>query len=502
MSKVPIHSDLNEFEILDKDCYKSHGGSDGSNLVCIMKRFPTCHIEGTPENYQNFHLRFYFPKKTIANDKEKVNRIVVMINGINEIDYFTIYDQLGEKFAAHNLASVLLPLPDHFNRHPKHRKKKNGKDIKKPSDELLDNDETNTNGPKLAYRSYLQIMSELDILIEHLRYESCPNENTTCRFFKKLFSPQTKVSILGYSLGASVALAHFICNYRKYNTCFNLSGGIKLGDLKTKLPGGKELFPQKKWDNFVLNLENQWREGKIDITLPTLSTERNKEYRNIFEEVYFGLFEDLLVERLKNHTRKVLFILGEKDSVISYDIVAASRHGLSMFKIPGLDHLIAIENEWSKWNDVVVDLINSFEKNAAYELLTHEDIIAGLLKFERKYKIFEKELLGGKDLKYKSINLERIDNEEERFKCEDLLLASMAYYKEEELFNIVARDFEKNKNLLGKRAIERYGAKEECVNKALVEQSKDHPNEKIGEILIRLNCISPTDLGSLLSTTI
>jgi len=498
MSKVPIHSDLNKFEIIDKDCYKSHGGSNGSNHICIMKRFPTCYIEGNPKDYQKFHLRFYFPKKTIANDKEKVSRIVVMINGINEIDYFTIYDQLGEKFAGHNLASVLLPLPDHFNRHPKHRLEK--EDMRKPSDELLNDTD---NGPKLAYKSYLQIMSELDILLKHLQYdESCSDENTTCRFFKKLFSSQTKVSILGYSLGASVALAHFICNYKNYNTCFSLSGGIKLGDLRTELPGGKQLFPQKAWDDFVKNLEKQWRKRQIDITSPTLSTERNIEYENTFEEIYFGHFEDIFEDKLKNHTRKILFILGEKDSIIRYDKVASSRHGLSIFKIPGLDHLIAIENEWSKWNDVVVDLINSFEKNAAYELRTHEDVIAGLVKFEQKYKIFEKELLGGKDLKYKSINLERIDNEKERFKCEDLLLASMAYYKEEELFDIVARDFEKDGNLLGKRAIKRFGAKEECVNKALVEQSKNHPNEKIGGILIRLNCISPTDLGNLLSTTI
>src|SRR6185312_1458022 len=100
---------------------------DGRTYIRMMKLFQQNtkttfrYPHGIPQNLQNeikkdFHLRCYLPKDRIATVGGKIKKVVIMINGMNELDHFHLYDQLGEFFANNNMAAILLPTPLHLNR--------------------------------------------------------------------------------------------------------------------------------------------------------------------------------------------------------------------------------------------------------------------------------------------------------------------------------------------------------------------------------------------------
>ncbi len=475
----------------EKDCYRDH---EGSNYICVMKLFPTCWITGELQDYQRFHLRFYFPKKVIAakNDPKNehlIHRIIIMINGINEVYDLTLYNQLGAKFAEHGIASVLLPLPDHFNRNVKFRVRQGGLLNSKPSDELFGPD-----GPEKGFKAYLQIMQEVDMLLEHLQYShSKPCGETSCNFFKRLFTPFTRVSILGYSLGSSVALANFICNLNKYNTCYILSGGFQLSDLHAGKLFSKDINEsQDIWNNFVLNLKKEWVEKD---TLRKLAGKEEK-HSKYFDQIYLGNSLSILKEELKNHTRKILVILGGKDTIIPYESIKTIEpegHGLSILKIPGLDHFLATGKEWSKWSDIVVNLINNFEENAAHELYTHTEIIEGLIKLNFKYK---RELFKfDEENKLNGFNRDKIYNEGGKLSFDNLMFASMAYYKLEALLKQLNEDYKKYQ--LGQIAIKKKFMEKTDLENAL-KLKNTSPHEKLGQLLIQRKDLKPYMLEEIL----
>jgi hypothetical protein len=93
---------------------------EGAKYVCLMKLFPMCGLDTTPdeEDYRRFHMRFYIPREYFNDARKKIDRIIIMTNGLNEFDKYLLYDQLGSDVASLGLAAVLLPLPNHLNRHP------------------------------------------------------------------------------------------------------------------------------------------------------------------------------------------------------------------------------------------------------------------------------------------------------------------------------------------------------------------------------------------------
>lgn len=481
-----------DYNILDKNQFPRGGNlfkdHEDSNHVCMMKLFPTCGYDSKHiKDHQIFHLRFYLPKKAIVNKEQKIERIIVMINGLDEVDYFTLYDQLGQKFAEYNLASVLLPLPDHLNRHPRFRLARK-EDTERPSSVLREH-------PEVAFERYLQTMEELGILVDHLHYKGCKEEESNCSFFKNYFEPQVRISCLGYSLGALVALSSLINSPDKYNACFLLNGGIQLRDLKFP----PEFIPQDMWDKFVSDLEDKW---EMEISRKQLE-EPQISYWRYFNRLFLGNFSEDLKQTLKDHARRILLIIGGKDRMIPYDSIQKlepKEHGLSIFKIPGLGHFLPIEKEWSKWLDIVATLINSFEENATYELLTPKDITEGIIKLDRKYQMFERnsEFLTKEEAGFISSNFDigKISVEADKKLAEQLFFASFAYYNnKEDLVKDLNKEY--SRNFTGRRAVEKGYVKREELEEA-IRMKKEYPEKKIGEILVERMSLGRHQLDEIL----
>lgn len=464
---------------------------DGVNHIVVMKLFPACFPDF--QEYQKFHLRFYLPKTAVLRKGQRIRRIIVMLCGLDEMRFFTLYDQLGQKFAEYNVASVLLPEPDHLNRHPRYRLGKK-EDARKPSDDLWGR-------PELAFERYLQIMNEVDILAKHLQYQDCGHALGNCSFFRRYFDEATTVSLLGYSLGALVALANFIANGTKYSCCFLLNGGIQLGDL-----GTYKLFPQGKWDQFVSDLDEKWQSEIEDRKLGS----RETKYKTLFNQVFLGNFERGLKTVLREHARRILLVVGGKDAVIPYESIQKIEpkgYGLSIFKIPGLDHFLAIESEWDRWVDTVVTLIHNFEINASPELFPREDIVENLVKIDRKYSVFKRNpSCRDPDLGLEKepflrcedyhIETDKICHEAHRRLFHQLWLASFGYFSFEELV-------EEMNSLYSKHSLVEIALRQNYLEpqrfEDLVKMKARHPQGSVKEILVEQGFMTAKQLGEILS---
>lgn len=293
MSRIEQHNKISRKTIkLDVDMYKDH---DSSSHVCLMKLFPRCFYDGVIGSFKRFHIRFYLPKRAVANPRVKINRIVVMINGFDEVEYFTLYDQLGQKLSEHDIASVLLPLPDHLNRNSMYRKR--SRRHVRPSSDLFAH-------PEMAEKAYTQAMQELKVLVDHLHYHRCGNKQT-CSFYRHLFSPETKVSLLGYSMGSLIALASYLDDPLVYNACFVLNGGMKLSDL-TFPPN---MIKQKKWESFVGTLSSLSIKGKNKGPQP--GSGQLQDYQSSFFRLFLGADPNTLKKKLREKSRRILFIMGK-----------------------------------------------------------------------------------------------------------------------------------------------------------------------------------------------
>ncbi len=487
MTKPYSHSDLDSNQYpLDRDLIKCY---DGVNHIVVMKLFPAC-FRGFKE-YQKFHLRFYLPKTAVLRKGRKISRIIVMLCGLDEVRFFTLYDQLGQKFAEYNLASVLLPQPDHLNRHPRYRLGRK-EAMGRPSDELWDR-------PEFAFERYLQVMGELDVLVRHLQYRNCSDTRSNCSFFERYFDGSTRVSLLGYSLGALIALANFLANGKNYNCCFLLNGGVQLGDL-----GTYRLFPKPRWDQFMSDLVKKWESEIANKRFGKQET----AYKKLFNRVCLGSFGHDLQMVLKEHARRILLVMGGKDTVIPYqslEKIEPEGYGLSIFKIPGLDIFLAIESEWDKWVDTVVTLIHNFEINASSELLPREHIVHSLIKLDRKYSVFKRNIsckdpeFGLEDepcLKsdYHRIEPDNIRGEAHRGLFDQLLLASLGYFTFGELveeMNSIYRKYSLAQIALKKKYLE-------CSQlKDLVEMKAKHPQAIVKELVVKEDFLSARQLAEI-----
>jgi hypothetical protein len=336
---------------------------EGAKYVCLMKLFPMCEFDDIPdeEDYRRFHMRFYIPREYFNDARKKIDRIIIMTNGLNEFDKYLLYDQLGSDFASLGLAAVLLPLPNHLNRHPRYRlRNPNDQKIKVlPSDALMEN-------PLLLHDGYLQCKRELAQLRGHInrkRFEGTSdvpckdnNHDGPCSFYSHFFADEVRVSYLGYSLGGDTVLCDFLNSEKSLNACFLLNPAINL-------PGvaGNMMVGRATWEEYVPNL---------------LSAMRNYlEKDRMFEEVVIGQYKHESTKLLKEHGQRLLFILGGKDTFTKYtnaQTIMPENWGSGMFIIPGIDHLVAGSEEWKKWRMLAVKLILDFEENAARRVITEK----------------------------------------------------------------------------------------------------------------------------------
>jgi hypothetical protein len=368
----------NKVERIPRDIDIIHSHSDAQH-ICWMKLFPLCvhNEEITLNDHRRFHLRFYFPRRESVEIKPRFERVIIMINGLDEVEYYTLYDQLGAAFAARNIASVLIPLPDHLHRHHKFRRE----EIQLTSEQKkwrpsMDMDIE----PLIMYERYSQLMNEIQILTKHIRGINCKDKETICSFYSRYFSPDARISLLGYSLGGLAALSAFLKNPNNYNVCVLLSSGVKLLDIEIS-----KVMASDKWKDIILKLQKKWTENKKK------GTGEDAQY---FEDIFLGYRPETLSEILKEHVRRILFVLGGADPMIHLgDLmkIEPPESGFALLRLPGISHFLAISEAWVGWSEVIIDFITSFEENATHEFLSENEIVRTLAKWQRTYRMFKKD---------------------------------------------------------------------------------------------------------------
>lgn len=295
-----------------------------------------------------FPLRFYTPRK-------KASRLFLFVNGFAE-GKTGVWDRLGSAFASEGVASVLVPIPQHFCRNVLF----NVNDYDEDSYRLKSSglDEYNRSlrfgflaHPRLLIEYNKQAMLDIGQIVRCVTEQTGAGEEHLEDFINERFEPGTQCSILGFSLGGLVALQAFLSNTDAYNSCVIINSGASFQDMNAS-----KVFHE------------DWRDLQRGILESTRDLSRGQLPYN-FDRVFLGHEKVALHDLLTIHQNKILLLLGGSDPVFNLaniiNIVPA-RTGLAMFQIPGLHHFINIPSlggdVWNEWTQFTANMILAFDK--------------------------------------------------------------------------------------------------------------------------------------------
>ena len=461
--------------------------------VRINKLFPLCSEAKEPsiESYKRFHLRFYIPLEVFQDKFKKVEKCFIMFNGLDEIDHFVLYDQIGKGLCKNGISAILLPLPDHLNRNAEYRFNSADK-RRRPSESFI-------NEPITIWEAYLQFVKEVEFLIQHLTGACHSGFNgECCLFYRQFFNTNVSISLLGYSLGGLIALTNFLIQKYNFNSCILINSGAKLNDIDVS-----EFQSEQEWQKTVKELSN------VHYSLDT----RNEIHR-LFDMTFLGNNLPCLKDELREKCKKILFILGGADSVTKFRSIRQIEpdyHGLAILKLPGIHHFLSLDTHWDQWFPIVNVMIHNFDNSASNESLLPKDILSSLLYFQMKYRISER---------IDHIDLDRISDPFERDSLARTLFAAKGTYGAInksliEMYKLLERakkrphlypdyTFKQHDNLFGSIAIRLLGINRRYITEALnIQKSCADKGEQvpyIGEILIRNGILTEDTVTQVLKS--
>lgn len=324
---------------------------DGRTYIRMMKKFKQTSeskmefkekitdISLNEELNKDFHLRFYLPKNIVGTIGKKIDKVVIMINGMNELDHFHFYDILGEYFASNDIGAVLLPTPLNLNRAIQKdvELKKTNKYPRWPTDRAADDNE------QLFFASYLKTYKELNILTKKIKgHDVRGDEHDDASFFHNYFNGlNTEVSLLGYSLGGLKALGYFMTefipldgsedndehveNYIKnqkqtYHCCITINSGPHLYDVDTHDLG----ISQEHWRSLLGRVSKKLVNSKSYLPIKKAGISPNKidtllKYYNF---LYFNHTEEVDIQKfghkgIEGILNNYLAISGGADPIVA-----------------------------------------------------------------------------------------------------------------------------------------------------------------------------------------
>ncbi|MCJ7458650.1 MAG: caspase family protein [candidate division Zixibacteria bacterium] len=330
-----------------------------------------------------YHLRFYFPKHNTKGSKFEY--LIIMFNGLAEATP-GIYDDLGLEFAKNGIPSVLFPLTNHFYRRTDFRCDVN--DIftaNNKQDSILTTQDTIidlANHPERIIHGYIQMMSDVDRFWNSTWDEGVyPDFH---EFYNEHFDNNTKICLLGYSLGGILTLALLLKDPERYHSIYLLESGANFSDINagvlfvrnetiTKMiwkryvvdpvaSGQKRIEDVKpylvfKYDNkemkeawekmvervnsgeciaemekedpfffqrFVRRSEEAdgiWDGVVLDINESFKQIQMTQKERDIFEKIVIGNYKSLYKEELSKLCNKILIFLGGIDTVFTMSAI-------------------------------------------------------------------------------------------------------------------------------------------------------------------------------------
>jgi hypothetical protein len=187
-------------------------------------------------------------------------------------------------------------------------------------------------------------------------------------FFDRLFlrRPNTRVSLLGYSLGGLQALYTFLLKPHLFHRCILMNSGADLDKMKTK----------------PVNItDQQWRAIRNGVAEVRFNHRQDIVHPGILDDILFNRpFHDPEVKELfAKHVRKILFVSGGADIVSPVEQLQflapeqapqpdnGSFSGLNIVQIAGLEHALQHSPVYDEWFLAVMRIIEQFVRSPSAE---------------------------------------------------------------------------------------------------------------------------------------
>lgn len=374
-------------EILDK--HRGNRKSGKSHWVC--------------DHVEQFDISFYVPHDAMQIPDNRLDHIVIMVNGLNEIDHihYAHYDRLGAALAFRGLGAALYPTPFHLNRTPyidrrfegMYRQFPRPKDNPKPLQKWPEAPGAMTMSrrphcgmmrhPGAIFHCFEQTSRDLVQLAKTIQGSASASgagAEYDQLFYDYLFDRTRRphVSLLGYSLGGLQVLYTFLKEPELFDHCILVNSGANLKGIRTKPVGIRD----NEWDTIVRNAINLRNEIPDSIAAP---------HRTILDQVLFNRpFEpgEANTTLLKN-LGKLLFIAGGADIVSPGEFLARfvdpsqlpaddDFSGLNILQIAGLGHPLAKSTVYDRWFPAIVNTIERFLRSPARNAVSYEDVLRHL----------------------------------------------------------------------------------------------------------------------------
>lgn len=429
-------------------------GDDASGLLkqvtpTLSQHFADLLARGTffeTHHCFDFDASFYFPNRVIAGPDRKVDSVIVMINGLNEIHnyHFNHYDRFGISFARRGLGAALHPSPFHLNRTPFLRQDRRAeyesrdkpkqrwprapgtKDMKRhPSNSLLRSAES-------LFFCFEQTALELRSFAASLKRE-VPHETRDQRsFFEHHVHRNARVSLLGYSMGGLQALYTFMSYPGLFDRCILINSGVSIDQLNPKPVG----ISKCDWDKMAADARGQFSRVEGRLSNPQL-----------LHEILFGF--SVKAKAFDDLAANILFVSGGADDVADskYLEKLPAALGLNVLHIHGLGH--PLESPiFDRWFPVITEAIINFVATTERDMLSAKELLAALAEFRIEGQrwdefvrgsgsIQESPYVDGPDLRLEDI-VDRVVTGDEFVRC--LMMAKRYYSTDAELLRALERE--------------------------------------------------------------
>lgn len=445
---VPLAEDAE----LVKDLKIARPGGIEHLLKCKAPS-PERDVDG-PYDYNpctSFLAKAYFDEKRSSSFRD----VCIVFNGLDETPHnlnshelFGFYDALGRTLAEQGMLSILLPSPFHLNRSLVYRSDEIAmKLVASKGARFLDSTRPSNAmilAPYNLYLNHYQSFRELVSLCRGLvpkRFSHkigaklasvCATRSLvpeeTSSLLRNKISPDARISLVGYSMGALRAMTAFCFTWEMavrcdeeplFTSCVALNAGGSFSSMKAP-----------SWVDAV-----SWRAMVRKLNLETYDQELERAFldeRGTFEP-YCKVIRDVtlgnalkfkqLEDRDAGFTRRLLFILGGSDDIMRLSSLhrITPPGGLNIFHVAGVGHMFR-HGEWGTQLGGMLDHVGKFIAASSQdagklgsrevaEFLSLVDWKFGILRFDsRKISAGDGE---SSDISLARSNLEQLDAEEQ-----------------------------------------------------------------------------------------
>lgn len=361
------------------------------------------------KNVKSFDLSFYVPLNIMNFPHHKIQNLLIMLNGLNEIQHihYSHYDRIGASLAFNGIGATLYPTPFHLNRtsyleerFKKEYEKRPGRQQnwpQAPGAPIMNRipHKSMLSRPEAIFYCFLQLSHELSSFARYLRGSKgslktsnefiCIDSNDT-EFYDQLFDrTNLKINLLGYSLGGLQALYTFLSNPDLFDHCILVNSGASIDTLKTK----PVRISDVEWEMIRKELHNIRHDLPSDIS---------KFDRNCLNEVLFERpFKNRKIANIfRQNAHKLFFIAGGADIVSpaeyllqflsknDFSETSSEFRGLNILQVEGLAHPLQRSLDYDRWFPIIINTIDEFIRSPDPTLnqISYSDVIDWFSRLE------------------------------------------------------------------------------------------------------------------------